>query len=161
MGVRYRLSTQDDSEDIRTLVKMCFCERDYIQYLKQASDLDGRFLLAFDGCQLVAMSGLIYSREYKAFEINYSCVILSHRGRGIMTKMVELLCSLTDDKIYCSSWRTGDKIHMHRALKSNGFKEVMRDRVKYDKDHNCHYRSIIAFGHSCKCSEDLWIREAT
>lgn len=62
-----RRSTQDDKEAIRSLMSFGFGNRDNVE---PYDNLDNRFWLYFKDDELVAMTGLMLSKEYDALEVD-------------------------------------------------------------------------------------------
>lgn len=163
MFVRYSVSK--DYNVIKALVLKCFGGLDLGEILE---NIEGRYLLAFDGSRLVGMSGLMYNKQYGALEIDWSCVVPDMRRQGIMTNLISRLVGTTDESIYCSCWRLEDKEYpnMYNVLSRFGFKEVMKPRVTWDTRFNCgkgEYECPCVVGSArargvCRCYEDLYVR---
>lgn len=166
-----RFSKEEDKEQIRELTMLCFGNRDHCDILE---NLNGRYLLAFDDENiLLAMTGLLWSEEYKAYEMDWTCTHPKHRKNGIMCEMFKRICSLTDEDIYCSCWRLSGKenINLNGVMQKFGFEEVIKGRVTWDSCHNCKagrdyfcaaQKSHVDHGNlvrePCRCYEDLYLR---
>lgn len=156
-----RLSTEIDKPQIIRLLDCCFGQvGDQGAY----DNLAGRYLLAFDGDTLAAMTGLRPSRKYRGFELDWTATYPTHRGRGIMRELIGRICAVTDEQIYCSAWRIEgkEKANLQEILEENGFQEVVRDRITLDSRYNC-YKAYCPIKKNpmsdfCKCHEDLWVR---
>ena len=85
-----------------------------------------------------------------------------------MSALIKRVCCITDERIYYSTWRIqgNEKSGMHKILLNNGFKEVVRNRVKYNSKYNCYKEycpakySVDSVSDVCECYEDLWVRES-
>lgn len=170
-----RFSTEDDKEDIYELMMLCFGDMNHCGVLE---NLNGRYLLTFDSetGKLIAMTGLLWSEEYKAYEVDWTCTHPQYQKTGVMHELFRRICSLTDEDIYCSCWRLPDKPHvnLYSLMKDFGFEEVVRCRVTWDSEHNCqsgrgngfcvaqrsHVEQGVCLREHCKCYEDLWLRRA-
>lgn len=168
-----RFSTEKDKPQICELIKLCFDGRENHNGIK---DLNGRYLLAFDKeCNVLAMTGLMWSNEYNAYEIDWTCTHPKHRKSGIMHELFKRICALTDEAIYCSCWRLSDdrKINLYSLMRDFGFQEVITNRATWDVKYNCTCGAgTYCMGRkskttsdsleksSCRCYEDLYLREA-
>ena len=158
-----RLSTEKDREDIDALMLMCFGVR---SPEKVFTNLNGRYLLAYEDNRLVGMTGLLWSEEYEAFELDWTCTRPDYRKQGVMHKLFDRVCNFTDEKIYCSCWRFGgnEKVNLHSLMKDYGFEEVLRPRAAWRCGVNCSLDFICCGrgnkGTDCYCYEDLYIRKA-
>ena len=154
-----RLSRNDDKEQIRILMRLCFGER---KEDKVFDNLQGRYLLAFENGQLIGMTGLYYSDEYKAYEMDWTCTRPEYRHKGIMHELFRRICSFTDEDIYCSCWRLNgnEQVNLHSLMRDFGFKEVVRNRVSWQRPYNCKddFYCVNCSGDECRCYEDLYIR---
>lgn len=74
-----RRSTQDDKEAIRHLMSLRFGNRDNVE---PYDNLDNRFWLYFKDDELVAMTGLMLSKEYGTLEVDWTCTHPDHRQNG-------------------------------------------------------------------------------
>lgn len=162
MYIRY--SRESDKESIERLFTACF--GDSRHYPDAFENLQGRYLLAFTSDNtLIAMSGLYWSEDYQAYEIDWSCTAPKNRGDGVMHELFKRLCSLTDEPIYCSCWRLEHHEHpnLYGIMKDFGFKEVINRRVTWVNGHNCHCNKLECVSKNlegtCECYEDLYLRE--
>lgn len=131
-----RLSRETDKYKINELLGLSFGDRNHCGSL---DNLTGRYLLAFLDDKLVGMTGLIYSEQYKGYEVDWTCTHPDYRCKGIMHELFSRLCSLTDEIMNCSCWRQQDKdrINLNSLMRDFGFKEVMKPRVTWDSRYNC------------------------
>ena len=166
-----RFSTEEDKEQIRELIRLCFGNRDHCNALE---NLKGRYLLAFDEeDSLLGMTGLIWEEEFNAYGVDWTCTHPEHRKKGIMHELFKRICSLTDEDIYCSCWRQPDKenINLYSLMRDFGFEEVIKNRVTWDSCHNCksgrlgvciaqksHMEHGKIIKEPCRCYEDLYLR---
>lgn len=157
-----RLSREDDAEDILRLIKIGFSEKNPDEILE---GINGRYLLAVDRGFVIAMTGLIWSKEFQRFEIDWTVTHPKYRGQGIMHELFKRLCQLTDDEIYCSCWRpsTNANINLKSLMHDFGFEEVMVPRVIWDTRYNCRNACKTCvrkrdLGGYCRCQEDLYVR---
>lgn len=173
-----RLSRKEDELEIEKLLVACFgtlCLEEALQ------NIEGRYLLAFDDKKLIAMTGLNWSHEYNGIEIDWTCTHPDKQNQGVMTWLFERICSLTDEKIYCSCWRESeiDKVNLNSLMEKFGFKEVLPNRATWDTRYNCRasrgyycarYKECLCVqseddkrmdSHEryCKCFEDLYLRK--
>lgn len=157
MYIRY--SRLSDEDDIRFLMNKCFGPREAHGVY---SNLNGRYLLAFEGGKLAAMSGLNANTTYgDGVEIDWTCTDPSFRGCGVMRVLLERLISTTDEDVYCSCWRIGTnaKVNMSKHMETFNFVKIM-DSVKHYANGivcpQCPYEH-----HNCECFEDLYLRRGT
>lgn len=167
-----RLSTYADKSKICELTMLCFGDGDHCNILK---NLNGRYLLAFDDeNNLLAMTGLIWNKEYESYEIDWTCTHPEYQKKGIMHELFKRICSLTDEDIYCSCWRLSgkEKVNLYSLMECFGFKEIIRNRVTWDSQYNCTagkktycaaQKSQLVRGTciklACRCYEDLYYRK--
>ena len=78
---------------------LCFEDKDHCNILE---NLNGRYLLAFDEDNLLGMTGLTWSDEYAAYEVDWTCTHPKHQKEGVMHELFKRMCALTDEDIYCS-----------------------------------------------------------
>lgn len=167
-----RFSRETDKDEIRELLGTSFGSREHLGVLE---NLNGRYLLAFEDDELVAMTGLMWESEYNAYDVDWTCTHPDYRKRGIMHELFKRICSLTDEKIYCSCWRIGDNEHvnLHSLMNDFGFKEVIKNRGTWDSRYNCESARKhccimqkcqrnhgVLVPVPCRCYEDLYLREA-
>ena len=69
--ITYRRSNKSDKNDILKLIESRFGNRDSYGV---TDNLDGRYLLAFDDNDLIAMTGLIDGGFYAGPEIDWTCI---------------------------------------------------------------------------------------
>ena len=156
-----RLSTENDRPQIIRLLDCCFGP---VGNQGAYDNLTGRYLLAFDGDTLAAMTGPRYNEEYKGFELDWTATYPTYQNFGIMRELISRICTITDEWIYCSAWRIDgkEKANLQDILEENGFKELVRDRITLDSRYNCYKTYCPAkknpTSHFCKCHEDLWAR---
>ena len=143
------------------------------------SNLQGRYLIAETTTHdqnnqgnIVAITGLYYSDEYKAYELDWTCTHPLYRQLGIMTELLRRVCNYTDEEIYCSCWRWSNKseINLASLMKKFNFHEVLKPRVTWDTQHNCKVACKHCIGKNfgrteeqiaqgtCRCYEDLYMR---
>lgn len=155
--MEYRYSTKDDYCLIKELIELRFGNRDKNDVY---NELDGRYLLAFDGDILVAMTGLRDVGFYKGPEIDWTCIRYEYEGRGLITDMISRVIDGVEQDVYCSCWRIGDSddINLKHAMKNLGFQLAIpcykKSNSKYMKCKNI----CVNASDSCCCYEDLYIK---
>ena len=169
-----RFSKDDDKEQIRELTMLCFGDRDHCGILE---NLNTRYLLAFDDeGGLLGMTGLTWSEEYTAYEVDWTCTHPKCQKQGVMHELFKRMCALTDEDIYCSCWRLPgkEKINLYSLMRDFGFEEVIKPRVTWDSRYNCTagktkycvaQKAQLIHGTSvkrvpCRCYEDLYLRKS-
>lgn len=157
MSITYRKSTFDDREKIDKLLKSCFGDRSKYGAL---DDIDGRYLLAFDGDELIAMTGLSTASAFNGYEIDWTCVSPTYRHNGFITNMIKDCIDGIQKPIYCSCLRlpNKEKINLNHAMNVLGFQLIIKNYKTYDSKHmkacnDCIYRK----DKQCVCHEDLYI----
>lgn len=159
MDVHYRRSTPDDEDIIREIVHERFGARDIVE---PYSVLQDRYLMAFDGDKLIAITGM-YKWSDKKYEVDWTCVKHGYEGNGLITTMIRKCMEDIPDgaRIICSCWRLSENgtINLHHAMNELGFKLVERNYKVWDKVNNewCD-RCAVKQGEDCKCWEDLYDR---
>lgn len=154
-----RKSTVNDSKIVAALLLVCFGDR--VKY-GAINNLEDRYFLAFEGNQLVAMTGLQKeSPLYYGSEIDWTCVLPEYRGRGIITNLMSMAIKECDNDIYCSCLRLHDntKVNLDFCMKILGFELVQKAHKRfcalYNKEcDDCVYKT----DGDCICCEDLYIR---
>lgn len=158
---KFRMSLETDEEIIRELVSAVFGDREKNGTFK---DLNGRYLLAFDGDELVAMTGINSETTYAGSEVDWTCTRPDKRGLGLMTVMFGYLLKKVKEDVYCSCWRFVDSpINLRSQMCTFGFEPVLVPRVQCDSRYSktcvpekCKaYREIKG---SCHCYEDLYVK---
>lgn len=162
----FRLSKETDKVSIKHLLKKCF--GDFPIKMGALENLDGRYLIYrnMDTGEILGMTGLIWSDSLEALEVDWSCVDPNARRQGIMHDLFKRICGLTDERIYCSCWRTAsnEKCNMSSLMKDFNFKEVVHSSKTWVAPYNCTcvIDECIYFPHdgvgACSCWEDLYMR---
>lgn len=162
--MKVRLSKESDIDAIKKLITAGFGNREHTNALK---NIEGRYLLALDEYNnVIAMTGINYSDEYKGYEIDWTTTLPKYRGTGVMHELFKRICDFTDERIYCSCWKVmnRDKVNLHSLMEDFGFKEVISPRVIWDTRYNCYNAAkdcrYKQAGSYCRCQEDLYIRES-
>ena len=156
-----RYSRKEDKQAIEDLVTICFGSR---PANKITDNLEGRYLLALAGNQLIAMTGLwVYTVYPNGVEIDWTCTHPKYREQGIMSELFKRLVNSTDENIYCSCWRIDDqedgKIKLRYIMSKYGFELVMPSVAHYHSKYLCH---TCPWKHeNCQCYEDLYLRKET
>lgn len=157
-----RKSTQSDKAEIRELMHTCFGDRDDVEAY---SNLNGRFLLYVSNGRIVAMTGLVYSKKYNAFKVDWTCTHPRFRHRGYMQVLFTKMLENVDYPIYCNCWRlqNKDRVNLQTIMDMFDFKEVIAPRVTQKVPHTCHRNfaggCINCTGENCTCYEDLYLRK--
>lgn len=150
-----RMSIETDINGIDELVQSCFGKRD-----DAVKDIAGRYLLAFDGDRLVAMTGLssISDTGYD-YEVDWTCTHPDYQGNGIMTYLLNRVVEGCDSSIAYLAWRRNDEeAQVANVLKRCGFKLKCR---AYKERHNASCRSkqkCIYYSTCGSCYEDLYVK---
>lgn len=156
-----RKSTEQDKEAINNLFMTCY-GYDW-NLISPLTNLDDRYYLMFMDALLVAMTGLGYSDEYKAMEVDWTCTHPDHRHRGYMSTLFSVMLQDVNEIVYCSCWRlpSKDKPNLRSIMDLYGFKKVINGRLHWQSPHNCHCADKCSFstGTSCDCFEDLYMRD--
>jgi predicted GNAT family N-acyltransferase len=158
----YRRSTQQDYIAIDKLLKSCFGDRAKYGAL---DNLENRYLLAFDGDKLIAMTGLCNnSPVFFGAEIDWTCMLPEYRGKGIVVNMIkEIIKDCTTD-IYCSCLRlhNNSKINLHHSMQALGFECVGKSYKTFDsRYHKACDDCIYKLDGPCACYEDLYLRKSS
>lgn len=155
-----RKSTENDKEQIKHLIKLCFGDRE-----DPYENLNDRYYLYFENDALVAMTGLTSKSPYGHLEIDWTCTLPEYRHNGHMQKLFKEMLKEANDKVYCSCWRlsNNDKVNLHTLMDLFNFKEIINCRVHWKCPHNCS-RGYIGgcsnyTGNNCECYEDLYLYE--
>ena len=157
-----RKSTYDDKEAIRYLMSLGFGDRDNVE---QYDNLDDRFWLYFKDDELVAMTGLMDSKEYRALEVDWTCTHPDHRHKGYMQSLFREMLRGIEVPVYCSCWRMPgrDRVNLQTIMDMFDFKEVIKPRVTWNVPHNCSRNfaegCVNCTGDNCICYEDLYLRK--
>lgn len=85
MNITYRNSTENDIDQIDTLLKICFGDRAKYGALDRIKD---RYILCFDDDNLIAMTGLSILSDFNGYEIDWTCVHPDYRHSGLITGMI-------------------------------------------------------------------------
>jgi GNAT superfamily N-acetyltransferase len=153
----YRYSHEGDEKDVYSILMSCFGHADYNSATK---NINGRYLMCFDGSIPVGLTGLGWSKTHKCMEVDYTAVIYSYRKRGIPEELFRRLISSTDERIICYCWRIGDKqINMHKVMEKFGFKLVLKDSMRLKYGYNCGLCAGSCRGYydkNCECAEDMY-----
>lgn len=156
--IHYRKSKESDLEQIKNLIETCFGDRTaYFVYY----NLDERYSLAFDDNKLIAMTGITDDCVYDGLEVDWTCVHPDYRHLGLVTDMLrELIPSNCDKDIYCSCWKTSDKINLYHAMKEFGFELSVENYRTYESNSEA-CKICVNNGkiENCHCSEDLYIKK--
>lgn len=156
-----RYSTEKDIDGIKKVIEKCFGDRVSSECYE---NLTGRYLLYIIDNEVVALTGLLYSKKYKAFEMDWTGTLPEHRHKGYMQELFKRLLQSTDEDIYCSCWRLPHRdINLHTLMELFDFECVMSPRVAWAVEYNCSKDIITCVnctGDNCRCYEDLYIRRA-
>ena len=158
MDITYRYSKEDDYNEIRNLIGLRFGNRDNNNVY---DNLDGRYLLAFDGNLLIGMTGLIDEGNYKGPELDWTCLRKEYEGNGIITTMISKVIEGVDKDIYCSCWRWSgnNNVNLQYSMDKLGFKQAIVEHKKFHVKHNNCSAICVNSHENCNCFEDLYIKE--
>lgn len=156
--ITYKRSNNHDILNIIDLFTICFGNRISDEVYK---NINGRYLLAYDGTKLIAMTGINHDTIYNGAEVDWTCVHSDYRGQGIITSMLRgLLTDITED-VYCSCWHehNNSRVNLHHAMETLGFNLVLEGnkRASY-LTHKACKQCCKCMGTECQCSEDLYVR---
>lgn len=153
----YRKSEACDIFAIHDLIAERFGERP-----QALQDIEGRYLLCFDGDRLVAMSGCNLSCNYNGFEIDWTCTTKEYEGQGIMTELFRRVLDGVNEAVYCSCWHMENlpECNLVRLMSRFGFVPAIKERLKHDTYHNnCASICVMCKGKErCRCCEDLYVK---
>ncbi len=167
-----RFSRESDKSQIALLTALVFGNIDADDAL---TNLDNRYLLAFDNDKLAAMTGITWNSEYGGNEIEWTCTHPKYRKRGIMSELFRRICELTDEDIYCSCLRLCGhrKVNLHAIMKAFNFKLVKKNDKVWSTSSNCnsgktkycslqksHMEDKRLVREKCMCHEDMYVRKA-
>ena len=110
---------------LNNLIYSCFGN---LQKYGVLDDLEDRYLLAFDGDKVVAMTGLKRKSGFNGCEIELTCVHPEYRKNGIAVRMIaEVIRDVkTDIYILCLRLHNNSNITLKYAMNLLGFKCVMK-----------------------------------
>lgn len=159
-GFIHRFSTLSDFEDINTLLKICFGNREKYGAL---DNLKGRYLLIFDKNKLIAITGIVDEEDspFNGNEIDWTCCLPEYRNLGIITSALKLIMQDVKKDLYCSCYRAPQKEHanMHNIMLNLGFECVSYQYKTFDSRYfnacnDCNFRK----NGICICHEDLYFK---
>lgn len=139
-----------------------FGDRDNVE---PYDNLDDRYWLYFKDDELVAMTGLMDSKEYRALEVDWTCTHPDHRHKGYMQSLFREMLRGIEVPVYCSCWRMPgrDRVNLQTIMDMFDFKEVIKPRVTWNVPHNCsrNYAEgcVNCTDDNCICYEDLYLRK--
>ena len=127
-------------------------------------DLEDRYLLAFDGDKVIAMTGLKRHTDFNGCEIELTCVHSEYRKNGIAVRMLAEIIRNVKTDIFILSYRLPDSsdVTLKYAMNLLGFKALAKGYKRYesicsDRCEECRYRK----DEYCYCGEDLYVRKQT
>lgn len=160
MAVEIRKSKQSDKGAISELFLLCY-GYDW-EFMSPLTYLDDRYYLLFDDGILVAMTGLSYSDEYEALEVDWTCTHPDYRHKWYMQMLFSRMLASINEDVYCSCWRLSTKKvpNLDSLMIMFGFEKVMDCRHHWQAPYNCHCSNTCKFsrGLECDCYEDLYLR---
>lgn len=135
-------------------------------FILPLTDLEDRYYLLFDEYgTLVAMTGLCYSDEYEALEVDWTCTHPNYRHRGYMQMLFQEMLKDVNEDVYCSCWRLSTKTtpNLYSIMYMFGFQKVVDHRHHWQTPYNCHCSETCKFGRGqgCDCYEDLYLRKSS
>ena len=158
--ITFRMSKWEDYAILNNLLLSCFGN---MQKYGALDDLENRYLLAFDGDKVVAMTGLKRKSGFNGCEIELTCVHPEYRKNGIAVRMIAEVIRDVKTDIYILCYRVSDKtdIGLKYAMNLLGFKWLTKGYKRYesicsDRCNECIYRR-----EDCTCGEDLYVRKQT
>ena len=157
-----RLSRDEDKEQIKGLLMLCFGDRSHYDCLE---NLNGRYLLAFESDNLIGMTGLNYNAQKKRYEVDWTGTHPEYQGKGVMHELFKRICALTDEDIYCSCWRHqgSSRINLYSLMRDFGFREVIKSALTHncisDNSYCVAQKVVDGKREHCRYYEDLYLRE--
>lgn len=156
-----RKSKKNDKNIINELFMTCY-GYDW-NFISPLTDLEDRYYLLFnDDKTLIAMTGLCYSDEYEALEIDWTCTHPDYRHKGYMQMLFREMLKNIKENVYCSCWRLSTKEvpNLNTLMVLFGFEKVIDHRHHWQAPYNCHCSETCKFGRgeNCDCYEDLYLR---
>lgn len=157
MSIYYRRSNKKDIPSIYEL----YVSRFGLATQDVITNVENRYLLAFDDNLLIGMTGIKNNSTYKGLEIDWTCIREEYEGKGIATKLISILIGPLKEDIYCSCWKIDKKAEptLNNTMKSLGFKKVMKNNqileYQYNDCKECPYKKF----ENCKCYKDLYMRK--
>ena len=159
MDITYRYSTVGDADAINGLIERHFGLRKECGALEA---LDGRYLLAFDGDRLVALTGISGDTQFDGLEVDWTCCDEAYRHHGLITDMLRRCLKGADRDVYCSCWHEQghEHVNLHHAMSELGFELLLKQCRAYKAPY---YKACIACaryhdGIACECTEDLYVK---
>lgn len=158
-----RQATLNDVAKMEELMYSSFGNREDATSFRLHTD---KYLVYEVDDKIVAMTGILYSNEYKALEIGWTCTHPDYRQLGIMHKLFEEILKEVKENVYCSCWHLSDREHinLYKLMRDFNFICVARPRVSWVNGHNCHHNMTdnlctYCTGDGCHCTEELYFRE--
>lgn len=156
-----RRANKEDIEELNQLMHCCFGDRKDATSYKTKTE---QYLVYIIDNKIIGMTGLVWSSDYKAFEIAWTCTHPDYRNKHIMHKLFQALLENIDEKVYCSCWHLENNkyINLYKLMKDFEFKQILSTRVAYKRGHNCHYDEQTCKGCNglnCSCIEELYLRK--
>ena len=152
----FRYSKKSDAPAIEKLIRLRFGVR------KSAMmDIENRYLLCFDGSNLIAMSGLNRSCAYNGLEVDWTCTHPCYERQGIMSAIFAKMLADVKEDVYCSCWKScgKTKVNLSSIMHRYNFVPIVEPRVSFDSRYNnCASTCAGYVGTGCKCCEDLYVR---
>lgn len=159
MSHTIRQATEVDLPQLKELMLLSFGPREGED--SSVSDQTTKYIVYVIDDKVVAMTGLVYSEEFKSLEIAWTCTHPDCRGKGYMHELFNTLLSDVKEKVYCSCWHLSNKEHinLYKLMRDFGFKQVLDSRVGYAYGHNCYRDCVCRTKPDCTCKEELYLRQ--
>ena len=123
---------------------------------------NGRYLLALDGKEIIALCGINESDYYNSLEVDYVGTKKEYRNQGIMTWLFEHELDRVgeDIDVYCSCWGMYDRdVNLKHIMKRFGFELVTPHAVTVSSNYRRNCEFCIEYRKECYCREDLYLRK--
>lgn len=162
--IMIRQANINDILQMEELITLSFGRRDDAISFRMHPD---KYIVYIEGDKIVAMTGLVYNKQYRGLEIGWTCTHPDFRGMGLMHKLFEFMLKDVEERVYCSCWHLPNREHINlwKLMNDFNFICVTEARVSWVNGFNCHHNKTDNLctectGGACVCKEELWFRQA-